>query len=89
MVRQNEFLCRSSRPKVLSERCYEKFREIHKRTSVLENQALAQVFSYKIYEICKNYFLQNTTWQLLLIEAVSIVAKGELYKNWRTRINLT
>ena len=33
--------------------------------NVLKKETLAQVFSYKFCEICKNTFLQNTSGQLL------------------------
>ena len=36
------------------------------------------VFSCEFSEVCKNIFLQNSTGRLLLIIAVSIVAKGVL-----------
>ena len=65
--------------RVLQKRCYEKFRRIYKKTSVPES--LFQCFLVNFVEFVGTPFLKNSTRQLLLIIAVSIVAKGHCTKN--------
>ena len=57
-------------------RCYEKFRRIHKKTSVPES--LFWRFLVNFAKFVRTPFLQNSTRQRLLIVALSIVAKGVL-----------
>ena len=67
-------------------RCYEKFRRIHKKTSVPESFFWCFLVNFR--EHAKAPFLQNSTGRLLLIVAVSIVAKGVLTKetvNYETK----
>ena len=55
---------------------YEKFPKIHKKTSVPES--LFWCFLVNFAEFVRTPLLQNSTGRLLLIIAVSIVAKGVL-----------
>ena len=57
-------------------RCYEKFRRIHKKTSVPES--LFWRFLVNFAKFVRTPFLQNSTRQRLLNVALSIVAKGVL-----------
>ena len=61
---------------VLWKRCSSKFRRIHKKTSVPES--LFGIFLWILRNLEEHLFLQNSTGRLLLIIAVSIVAKGLL-----------
>ena len=72
--------------KVLLRRCYGKFRIIHKKNSVLESVFWCFLMNFAKFVITP--FLQNSTGRLLLIIAVSIVAKGVLANqtvNYETR----
>ena len=62
--------------RVLYKRCYEKFRRIHKKTSVRES--LFWCFLVNFAEFVRTPLLKNSTGRLLLIIAVSIVAKEVL-----------
>ena len=57
-------------------RCYEKFRRIYMKTS--ESESLFWCFRVNLAKFLRTRFLQNSTGRLLLIIAVSIVAKGVL-----------
>ena len=59
-------------------RCYEKFGRIHEKTSVSES--LFWCFLVNFAKFVTLPFLQNSTRRLLLNIAVSIVAKGVMYR---------
>ena len=65
--------------------CYEKFRKIHKKTSVPES--LFWCFLVNFAKLVRTPFLQNSTGPLILIIAVSIVAKGVLANDTVTMIH--
>ena len=71
--------------RVLYERCYEKLRRIYKKTSVPES---LWYFLVNFAKLTRTPFLKNSTGRLLLIIALSIVAKGVLANktvNYETR----
>ena len=64
--------------RVLSKRCYEKFRGIHQKTSMPES--LFWCFLVNFPKFVRTLFLQNSAGRLLLIIAVSTAAK-EVFLN--------
>ena len=88
--KQNKCLCRTSHLKGSLKKCHETFRRIHKKTYMLESlfghvylckfaaSLKRGLFLWILRNLLENLFCRTPPRRVLLINAVSIVVKGEL-----------